>query len=462
MMRAGAPNASVRAPDADAPVTRSRQPETARQDAPVLAAGFSGGGDSTALLIALRAAWPDAALHALIVDHRLRPESAAEAELAARRAQALGATPHILVWDAPRPGQGAARQARHRLMALACRQLGAPILFLGHTLDDRIETLRMRSERGGGGRTLAAMGPVSAAPVWPEGRGLAIARPLLTLRRSDLRNALTRLQADWIEDPSNADRRYERVRLRLSPLNQAEEAALLEAGDAALAEAGRMGAASHDLLGAAIEFTAWGGAALSRSAFSDAPAPVRLRALSAVLTAVSGARAEPQPDLARRFLRALGGRSAMTGAGVHLTASGVLGRDPGAAGRADGAAPVPALALSPGETGVFDGRYEITAGAALELSLLGRRRPGLGEDQAPGVLRPGLIVIEAPSGPVLAGAEGPGRWLAGGRIGSLTLPPALPAWFDGEQAQARACAALEIGPVQPHIEAEGGAPPSQS
>jgi len=451
MMRAAAPNASVRAPGADAPVTHDRQPGTAQQDAPVLAAGFSGGGDSTALLIALRALWPDVPLHALIVDHRLRPESAAEAELAATRAQAMGATPHILVWDNPRPGQGAAREARHRLMALTCRRLGAPILFLGHTLDDRIETLRMRAARGGGMSTLAVMAPVSRSPVWPDGRGLIIARPLIGASRAQVRAALNRLDAEWIDDPSNADRRYERVRLRQDPVTDDAARALLAEGDHALGMMARLGASNHDQIKFFCQFTPWGGIDIAPGAFSNTGSLALSPLGGALIAAVSGSPAPPVPGLITRFMAALFNGRAFTGGGAHLTASGLLGRDPGAAGRADGAPAVAPLALNAGETAAFDGRYEITAGAALELSLLGGRRPGLGEDQAPGVLRPGLVMIETASGPALAGADGPGRWLLNERIGSLTLPPALPAWFDGATAQARACAALEIGPVQTHI-----------
>ncbi len=432
-------------------MTPYRQHEPAGAAAPVLAAGFSGGGDSTALLIALRALWPGAPLHALIVDHRLRPYSTAEAELAAARAQALGATPHILVWDAPRPGQGAARLARHRLMALACRRLGARVLCLGHTLDDRIETLRMRAARQGGGRTLAAMGPVSASPVWPEGRGLAIVRPLLGLRRADLRMALRRLDAQWIEDPSNTDRRYERVRVRQAPLSAAEAAAILDAGEAALVRSELDGRAAAGAIDWFCTLTPRGGVSFRPEGFSNTGTQAARRAMSALLTAVSGQAREPSPALIHRFLAAAHHNQAMTGAGAHLTASGLLGRDPGAAGRADGAQGPAPLELQPGETGVFDGRYEITATAPMRLELLGARRPGLGEADTPGVLRPGLIVIETPSGAVLAGADGPGRWLVRERIGSLTLPPALPAWFDGAQMQVRACAALEIGPVQTHM-----------
>ena len=78
-----------------------------------LALGYSGGGDSTALLHALKACFPGVALHALIVDHGLRPESAEEAADNADYARDLGAEPHILRWSSPRKNQAAARHARH-------------------------------------------------------------------------------------------------------------------------------------------------------------------------------------------------------------------------------------------------------------------------------------------------------------------------------------------------------------
>ncbi|MCC5994784.1 MAG: tRNA lysidine(34) synthetase TilS [Oceanicaulis sp.] len=425
------------------------KPEAA--DAPVLALGFSGGGDSTALLIALRVAWPDAALHALIVDHRLRPGSAREAELAARRARELGAQAHIMVWDAPRPGQGAARLARHRLLAQACRRVGAQILFLGHALDDRVETLRMRAERGGADPTLAVMAPVSWSPVWPEGRGLIIARPLTGVWRASLRAALRRMGAAWIDDPSNADRRFERVRVRQDPLPQNEAKALLDKGDHALQEAARIGAAAHGLIEQSCTYTPWGGINLDSASIASAGTLPARRAAGAVLAAVSGAPAPPPPRLIARFLSAAFNGRVCTGSGALITDSGAAGRDPGAAGRADGAVAAPPLELTPGACAVYDGRYEITPDAPVRLSLLGARRPGLGEGQAPGLLRPGLILIEGASGPVLAGEDGPGRWLLADRVRSLTLPPALPAWFDVTIAEARACAALAVAPARSNI-----------
>ena len=177
---------------------------------------YSGGGDSSALLhlLADLAGTQSRSLHALIVDHGLRAQSRSEAELAAARAEALGAEARILSADIARATQAGARTARHRLLAAACHELGAQTLFLGHTRDDVIETVLMRLARDGSGRRLAVMGARDPSPLWPEGRGLILARPLIDVSRTALRAFLRERGADWIEDPSNTDRQHERVRVR--------------------------------------------------------------------------------------------------------------------------------------------------------------------------------------------------------------------------------------------------------
>ncbi len=187
-----------------------------------LVIAFSGGGDSLALLaLACEYASPQQVI-ALIVDHGLRNESAQDARQAADTATALGVDARILRWDNPRSGQGHARKARYSLLAKACRELGAQTLFLAHTRDDQEETFVIRLSRGSMARGLAAMCTQAPFPLWPEGRGLCLARPLLGVTREELRHYLQAKKLDWIEDPSNQDRRYARVRARqrLTSLHQ--------------------------------------------------------------------------------------------------------------------------------------------------------------------------------------------------------------------------------------------------
>lgn len=179
---------------------------------PHLAAAFSGGPDSTALLHLLHR-WSRETgrrVTALTVDHGLRAESAAEAELAASRARGLGVAAVVLTRRGERPGAGlqaAAREARYELMLDWCRANGADALFLGHHLDDQAATVLMRLRRGSGLDGLAAMRPESRRG------GVRLIRPLLAVPRSALHGWLAARGADWIEDPSNDSPDFERNRV---------------------------------------------------------------------------------------------------------------------------------------------------------------------------------------------------------------------------------------------------------
>ena len=184
-----------------------------------LVVGFSGGGDSLALLVQLLQLRKSTGrvVHALVVNHRIKKQADAEAQQALLQAQELGAKAQILNWNgANLSGHAQARTARYTLLADACRKLGARHLWLAHTADDQIETFWLRVKAGSGARGLAAMGYNAPFPVWPAGHGLRVLRPLLGQYREQLRKGLIAQNMSWIEDAANDDRQYERVRIRQS------------------------------------------------------------------------------------------------------------------------------------------------------------------------------------------------------------------------------------------------------
>jgi len=132
------------------------------------------------------------------------------AECAAREA---GADWRGLHWTGPKPAAGlpaAARRARHRLIAEAARAAGARVILFAHTADDIAEAEVMRAE----GSTLGRLRDWSPSPVWPEGRGLMLLRPMLTVGRLEIRTGLAGQGASWIDDPANVDPRFARSRAR--------------------------------------------------------------------------------------------------------------------------------------------------------------------------------------------------------------------------------------------------------
>jgi tRNA(Ile)-lysidine synthase len=178
-----------------------------------LGLAVSGGGDSMALmhLARLWAADRGAVLRVATVDHGLRAESAAEAQGVIAAAEALGCEANLLRW-AGWQGRGnlqaAAREARQTLLADWAERYGVAAIALAHTHDDQAETVLMRLLRGSGVDGLAAMSECS------EAAGLHWLRPLLRVVRADLRDWLRRRGIGWVEDPSNDDTRFDRVRVR--------------------------------------------------------------------------------------------------------------------------------------------------------------------------------------------------------------------------------------------------------
>ncbi|WP_407949255.1 tRNA lysidine(34) synthetase TilS [Parvibaculum sp.] len=332
-----------------------------------VAVAFSGGPDSLALLV-LAAQWAarrkNTALHAFTVDHGLRAASAGEAKEAARLSAALGVPHRILKWKGEKPATGiqaAAREARYGLLLEACRNVGASDLLVAHHLEDQAETFLLRLSRGSGIDGLSAM-PASR-PLSEDGMAVRLLRPLLDLPRERLLATVAKARLTPIQDPSNENERFDRVKARkalslLAPLGLdaarlARTAAQMgRAREALETETARLlaGHTSHSPLGF-VEMKA--------EALVGAPAEIGLRALAALIRAVGGGQYAPRLAALEAVYAAISedslGRGRTLG-GVKLALKGgilLVSREVAAA---QAAAP---LLLRQGEEGVWDGRFRL-------------------------------------------------------------------------------------------------------
>ncbi len=303
-------------------------------------AGVSGGADSMALAFLLRR-WGDPVAH--VVDHGLRPGSAAEAAATAARLAAIGvpaAVTHLVL--PPGPDLGArARAARYAALFAACTATGRPDLLVAHHARDQDETVLLRARAGSGPAGLAGMPRLS----W---RGPArLLRPLLGIPPARLRATLRAAGLSWVEDPGNHDPATARGALRTAPIPRAAplgpaRAAAEAALAAELAAHVTLDPAGHATLGGPLSPAAW----------------------SALVWTLSG-RAHPPPPAAVERLR---DRAGGTLAGVQRRGP-LLWREPAAL-----APPVPACAGAN-----WDGRFLLRNGVdGLDGATLG----ALGDDAA--------------------------------------------------------------------------------
>ncbi|MGJ8624581.1 MAG: tRNA lysidine(34) synthetase TilS [Yoonia sp.] len=186
----------------------------------------SGGGDSMGLLHIMHtwAVQNDRSLLVATVDHGLRDGSRAEAEFVAQTCADFGVPHTILTWDRPPSGnlQSAARTARYDLLSDWAKANELSCVLLGHTSDDSAETFLMRLARGSGVDGLAKMQDHR----WSN--GVLWIRPLLDTSRAAIRAYLKERECTWVEDPSNDDDRFDRVKARaalaaLAPLGLTSE-----------------------------------------------------------------------------------------------------------------------------------------------------------------------------------------------------------------------------------------------
>ena len=177
-----------------------------------LGVAVSGGSDSMACLDVMTWHGRDLGfpVEAVTVDHGLRPETSGEIDAVARHCAGRG-TPHTVVtwkWSGAGNLQAEARAARYRLISEWARSAGVDQVALGHTRDDVAETFLMRLARKAGVDGLSEMDRRFTR------HGTTWIRPMLGHGREEWREYLLRRDIPWIEDPSNDDPKFERVRVR--------------------------------------------------------------------------------------------------------------------------------------------------------------------------------------------------------------------------------------------------------
>lgn len=186
-----------------------------------VAVAYSGGADSTALLLAAWHLCPRDVV-ALHVNHGLQDAAAAFEAHARSTCDRLG-VPLQVVRLAQAPSRGDsieewARTSRYEALAEMARASGASVVLLAHHVQDQAETLLLALTRGAGLPGLAAMPSVF------ERHGVAFERPWLEIEGPALRAWLARQGVRWMDDPSNAEPRFTRNRIRqqvIGPLSQA-------------------------------------------------------------------------------------------------------------------------------------------------------------------------------------------------------------------------------------------------
>ena len=272
---------------------------------PRLAVAVSGGADSLALalLVDRWARRQSGRIFALTVDHGLRKGSTAEARQVGRWLAKRGIDHRVLRWTGAKPTTGiqaAARQARYRLLTDWCAHEGVLHLLLAHHAGDQMETFLLRVAGRSGVDGLAGMAAVV------EDSACRMVRPLLVVPRSRLEATLRAADQEWMEDPSNRNTDFARVRVRtlLSKLDAV--GAGLTSLSGTIRAAGRVRAAfeapTWALLAQAAELSPNGYARLRLAPLRAVSRPVAERAMQRLLLCIGGNDYPPRRERLGRLL----------------------------------------------------------------------------------------------------------------------------------------------------------------
>jgi tRNA(Ile)-lysidine synthase len=312
----------------------------------------SGGGDSMALLHLMKAwaAENDCTLFVATVNHGLRDAAQAETEMVHRACKRMSIPCTTLKWtdwDGVGNLQNAARQARITLINAWAMETEIDAIATGHTADDQAETFLMRLARGSGVDGLSGMATIR------KREGITWFRPLLTFRRDELRRFLKSKRVKWIDDPSNDDETYDRVKMRNA------QSALDDLGltvDRLVETTARMSTARRALERLSKEHaqtimtpTKYGTVKINITAFNALPLELRYRLFAHALKWVSGSIYRPRFDALLESAGKLSSGQDHTLLGCHITSDGNMGEVCREVSK-----------IEPSTSMPFDGRWNLT------------------------------------------------------------------------------------------------------
>ena len=180
-----------------------------------IALAVSGGRDSMALMYLVYRWKAHLALNieieVLTVNHNLRKAAEDECGFVQKIAKNYGFKHKVLIWEHEHVEtsiQEKARKARYQLMLDYVREENIDTILTAHTSDDNIETFIMRLAKGSGLDGLKSINEIRHED------GIQIERPILSLSRSITTEILRSMGNEWVDDPTNDDESFERVKIR--------------------------------------------------------------------------------------------------------------------------------------------------------------------------------------------------------------------------------------------------------
>lgn len=397
-----------------------------------VALAVSGGPDSMALAWCMKE-WGKNPLFAFIVDHNLRPSSAAEAAQTKKALHKLGIEAEILHWEhAPviRRLHENARRARYRLLLDACRAHGIFNLLLAHQREDQAETILMRLAKGSGVDGLAGMNMQNTKD------GVRLLRPFLAISKERLLATCGTAKLPYIVDPSNQSEKFARGRLRrVMPLLAAEGLSTERLTDLGARASEVKAALDHytdALLRVATRMDDAGALYFDLEHLRSAPVAIAERAVALCLNSIHAEEFMPERTSLRAVLKGLSADAGLPPRTLHGCL--ITKTKSRALFMREFSSITDAKTIRPGETVMWDGRWQVTLAQAdaehFTIRPLGNPPYAMLDRLAPGLRK------YIPQGRARAGL--PALWLKG----ELALIPALP--HSPYQAAARA------GVVQPN------------